>query len=798
MAKVRPISSRSSELPIAKEELINDFGIVFQSRHISLIGRKEVLSGKAKFGIFGDGKELPCLAMARAFKPGDWRSGYYRDQTFALAVGLATTQQLFAQLYADTDLEREPMSGGRQMNNHFASRYIAADGSWLEQTSTYNCSSDISPTAGQMPRLVGLGYASKLYRNNPDLADLAQFSRNGEEIAFGTIGNASTSEGLFYESFNAMGVLEVPAVMSVWDDGYGISVTNRYQMVKESISDALAGFARKGSSNGYKIHKVAGWDYLALRKAYDQAAKDARKSHIPALMHIVELCQPQGHSTSGSHERYKDEDRLSYEQSIDGVARMRQWLLDNDVITEAELAAKEEQWLADVQSAQKRAWQEFHEPLVAKKDQLMAVYDGIGGDAATAFKGELARLPVVNIRAVLSNARKALRSGLGLADGGAALQEFVRETTATFHEVYTSHLHQEEGKTLAQVSPEAKVYSDKPERMDGRLIIRAGFDSILERDPRVFIIGEDIGMGGVNLEFEGLQDKFGELRITDTGIREATILGQGIGAAMRGLRPIVDIQYLDYLLYAFQTMSDDLATLHYRTRGGQSAPVIVRTKGHRLEGIWHTGSPMGVILGGSRGIQVCTPRNMVQAVGMYNTLLESDQPALVIEVLNSYRMKEQVPDNLTTYKQPLGVVEVLREGEDATLVTYGACCQVAMAAADALAELGVSVEVIDAQTLLPFDEGHRIVESIAKTGTAAFLDEDVSGGATAFMLKKVLEDQRAYDYLDSQPITITAADNRSAYGSDGDYFCKPNSDDVVDRIYAQMHERDPQRFPALY
>lgn len=804
MAKSLNRTSQPWELNLSPAEILADYKVALLSREASLLGRKEVLSGKAKFGIFGDGKELAQIAMARVFQKGDWRSGYYRDQTFMFAIGALSIKQFFAQLYADTDIEREPSSGGRQMNAHFASRSLDKDGRWLNQLETLNTSADASPTAAQMGRLLGLGYASRLYRQVPGLSSQTQFSQAGREIAFGTIGNASTSEGLFWETLNAAGVLQVPLVISVWDDEYGISVHNRYQTTKESISKICAGFAKEDGTNGLKIHTVKGWDYPALLRTYREASELAREQHIPALIHVIEMGQPQGHSTSGSHERYKSKDRLAYEQSIDCLVRMREWIVQHGFCQPKDLELLEEEARAEVLQMRTEAWQEFLRPMQAEREELLAIYKEIadGSGVPEGFKTlreSLVRYPAINRKSVLASARRsayALRNYGG--QGKPELLRFIEKMRAENQERYNSKLFVEGPRAALAVSPQPAVYAADPERVDGRLIIQRCFDHHLSRDPRVFIVGEDIGqLGGVNLEFEGLSEKHGEIRVTDTGIREATILGQGIGAALRGLRPVVDIQYLDYLLYAFQLMSDDLASTHYRTAGGQAAPVIVRTKGHRLEGIWHSGSPMGMIVHGLRGMHVCVPRNMVQAAGMYNTLFASDDPALVVEVLNAYRVKESVPENLDSFRLPLGVPEVLKEGADVTLVTYGACVGIAQEALPLCEALGIDVELIDVQTLLPFDIHSTIARSIEKTNAVLFLDEDVPGGASAYMLREVLETQGAYEHLDAPPRTLTAKEHRSPYASDGDYFTKPSVEDLVEQLYALMRERSPQRFPEL-
>ena len=796
-------------LNISLEQVLADYRLAYISRQASLIGRKEVLTGKAKFGIFGDGKEVAQVAMARSFQPGDWRSGYYRDQTLMLALGVCTLKQFFAQLYADTELTREPMSGGRQMNAHFATRYIGEDGSWLGQLSGANSSADLSPTAAQMSRLVGLGYASKLFRQNPQLrqaTELSKFSRQGNEVAFGTIGNASAAEGLFWEALNACGVLQVPVAISVWDDGYGISVPNKYQMTKESVSAVCSGFQRDEQHPGFDIHVVEGWDYPALLRAYGDGIAKVRAEHVPALYHIINLTQPQGHSTSGSHERYKDAERLKFEQEFDCLSKMREWMISKDGlgISPSELAKIESEGMQLVEEQRAAAWQEYLTPISNDRDRLMAIYDRIADHASNAdqikaAQKALQRLPALLRRGVMASAR---RTALDLRREDPALTAPLKAFIADYHldnsERYTRYLFKEGLASPLQVPEVKAVYGNSPRQVPGNEIIQQCFHELMARDQRIFIIGEDVGvLGDVNQNFKGLQDAYGDLRITDTGIREATILGQGIGAAMRGLRPVVDIQYLDYLLYCFQLLSDDLATLHYRSAGGQSAPVIVRTKGHRLEGVWHSGSPMGVIVSGMRGMHVCVPRNMVQAAGMYQTLFRGDDPALVIEVLNGYRLKEALPGNLADFTVPLGVPEVLVSGNHVTIVTYGACVRLAEEAVARLAAEQISVELIDVQTLLPFDRHQAIRASVRKTNAVLFLDEDVPGGASAFMMQQVLEVQQAYDDLDCPPRTLSAQPNRAAYASDADYWCKPSVEDIIETIWAMMHERDPQSFPSF-
>ncbi len=790
-------SHHNHPLGLSSKEILADYRIGFMSRQASLIGRKEVLSGKAKFGIFGDGKEVAQLAMARAFKKGDWRSGYYRDQTFMLAIGALDIKKFFAQLYADADVSHDPSSAGRQMNSHFATRYIDENGQWRNQCMMKNSSADISPTAGQMSRSVGLAYASKIYRENKAIEDHLQFSNKGQEVSFVTIGNASTSEGVFWESLNAAGVLRVPLVIIVWDDGYGISVPNRYQTTKESISKILAGFQHSKDEPGVDIKTVKGWDYGALCATFADAAEAARKDHTPALIHVQDMTQPQGHSTSGSHERYKDGTRLQYETDADCLKKMREWMLAEGVCDAAKLAEIENSAIEEVKDLKAQAWQEFLAPIKNEQQEaanLIAKF----GEVTTATYDHLTKAPTINRKVVQSALQKAVIETIGIQPAERQnLLTFLDEYIQKNARRYNTFLLSESSRSSIGVSQVHPTY-DGDETVDGRQIIQKFFDKLLADDPRVFIIGEDVGkIGGVNSEFEGLNEKHGEIRVTDTGIREATILGQGIGAAIRGLRPIVDIQYLDYLLYCFQTLSDDLASLHYRTAGGQIAPVIIRTKGHRLEGIWHSGSPIGMILSGVRGVHVCVPRDMTQAAGMYRTLLQGDDPGLVIEVLNGYRRKEKLPTNLGEYNVPLGLPEVLRLGKDVTIVTYGACVQIAFEGAKILEACGVDAEIIDVQTLLPFDKHGVISTSLEKTGAILFLDEDVPGGATAFMMQNVLEHQRGYELLDAPPKTLSAQPHRPSYGTDGDYFSKPNAEDVFHAVYDLVREREPHRFPAL-
>ncbi|MFZ9754690.1 MAG: alpha-ketoacid dehydrogenase subunit alpha/beta, partial [Bacteroidia bacterium] len=750
------------------QEVLNDYRIAFQSRHASLIGRKEVLTGKAKFGIFGDGKEVAQVAMARVFEPGDWRSGYYRDQTFMFAKGISSVREFFAQLYANPDVDKEPASGGRSMNGHFATRLLDENGDWLPQSDRFNSSADISPTAGQMPRLLGLALASKLYKNNPDLHSLTQFSQQGREIAFGTIGNASTSEGIFWEVMNAACVMQVPLLMSVWDDGYGISVPAKYQTAKENISAIMGGFQSDENGIGLEIFTAKGWDYAELATTYKKAADFCRENHRPVLVHVKEVTQPQGHSTSGSHERYKSKERLEWEMEYDCIAQMRGWILQQGFSSEADMEQMEQEALAEVKADQKQAWVDFSSSIKAEVQSCIQVLDaciaeGTAVEALADIKAQLSSSLDPGRKDIGHALHAALRATLGLdASKRQALLQALQSFEALNGDRYSSHLHSQSSGSALSVPSVAPIFSD--EVVDGYQVVRTCFDANFERDPRIFAFGEDVGkIGDVNQGFSGMQEKYGELRVSDKGIREWSILGEGIGTAMRGLRPIAEIQYLDYLLYALEPMSDDLATLQYRTKGGQKSPVIVRTRGHRLEGIWHSGSPMGMIINSVRGMHVCVPRDMTRAAGMYNTLLRADEPALVVECLNGYRIKEKMPQNIGEFTVPLGQPDILRYGEDATLVTYGSCCRIALEACERLAEHGIRVELIDIQTLLPFDLHHRIAESLAETNRLVILDEDVPGGASAFMLQQILEQQNAYRYLDSAPLTITAKAHLPAY-----------------------------------
>lgn len=785
------------------KEVIADYKLACESREASLLGRKEVLTGKAKFGIFGDGKEVAQIAMAKQFKNGDFRSGYYRDQTFMMAIGALTIQQAFAALYAHTDPAKEPASAGRQMGGHFSTRSLNEDGTWRDLTKQKNSSADISPTAGQMPRLLGLAQASKVYRQNKDLhADFKTFTNKGNEVAFGTIGDASTSEGLFFETMNAAGVLQVPMVMSVWDDGYGISVPKEFQTTGGSISQLLKGLQRDENRNGYDIYTVKGWDYPNLVNTYEKAVKTARENHVPILIHVEEVTQPQGHSTSGSHERYKSPERLQWGRDFDCIKKMREWIVKHDLSTNEELDEIEKTARKDVRTAQKAAWNDFQSIINEERNQVVALLQQMGsGNEEIAGLGEKLRKTMDPVRKdIFTAARRALHLSISSQSGAREeLKQWLAENTEKNADRYSSHLYSQSAMSALKVQEVKPQYSDKSEEVDARLVLRDNFAALFTKYPEVLTFGEDVGkIGGVNQSMEGMQERFGAIRVSDAGIREATILGQGIGMAMRGLRPIAEIQYLDYLLYALQIMSDDLATLHYRTKGGQKAPLIVRTRGHRLEGIWHSGSPLGTIIHAIRGIYVCVPRNMVTAAGFYNTLLQGDDPALVIEPLNGYRSKEQKPDNLAEYTIPLGVPEIIREGKDLTVVSYGSTCNLANEAAKQLADLGIDVELIDIRTLLPFDTNHIIAGSLKKTNRLLIVDEDVPGGAAAFILDKILNEQNGYFHLDSKPVTLTAKAHRPAYGSDGDYFSKPNIEDIVETAYAILHEADPENYPSIY
>ncbi len=806
-------STQALDFETFKNSVIEDFKLASLSREASLLGRREVLTGKAKFGIFGDGKELAQLALAKQFKNGDFRSGYYRDQTLMMAIDQLTVQEYFSGLYANTDVELEPQSAGRQMGGHFATRNLDENGDWKNLMEQKNSSADISPTAGQMPRLLGLAQASKVYRNHPTLKDLEafkKFTNGGNEVAFGTIGDASTSEGPFWETINAAGVLQVPMVMSVWDDGYGISVSRDKQTTKDSISEALAGMQRTKDKPGYEIFVTKGWDYAHLCETYEKAVALARTEHIPVLVHVKEVNQPQGHSTSGSHERYKNEARLQWEIDFDCINKFRTWILafevdGNKLATEEELNTYHEEAKKSVRDQKNAAWKAFTDSLKSDLAEALALLkEVVSSSSNSAFIQKeidgLEKAMDPNRKDILSAARKVLRKVRSeQIPAKSALAAWIQGKIDSNYDRYSSHLYSQSSSSALKVKPVAAKYDSDPVMDDGRIILRDNYDLLLEKYPEALVFGEDAGkIGGVNQSLEGMQEKYGELRVADTGIRECTIIGQGIGMALRGLRPIAEIQYLDYLLYAIQILSDDLATVQYRTKGGQKAPLIISTRGHRLEGIWHSGSPMGMIVNSLRGIHVCVPRNMTKAAGFYNLLMEGDEPAVVIEPLNGYRTKEPRPTNMGEFKEPLGIPEIVKQGTDMTIVSYGSTFNLCEVAAQQLLELGVNVELIDVQTLLPFDINHMIADSLKKTNRLLIVDEDVSSGATAFMLDKILVEQKGYYHLDSAPETISAKDHRPAYGTDGDYFSKPNIEDIVEKAYLIMHEANPTDFPAIY
>ena len=791
-----------------KKEVLRDYKLAYKSREASYLGRKETLTGKAKFGIFGDGKEMPQIAMAKYFKEGDFRAGYYRDQTFMMAIDQVTVQQFFAQLYAHANVEEEPHSGGRQMNAHFSTRSLNDDGSWKNLTEMKNTSPDLSPTAGQMSRLLGLAEASKVYRNHESLLDkeeFQKFSDGGNEVAWGTIGDASTSEGIFWETINAAGVLQVPMVMSVWDDGYGISVPRKYQTTKESISEVLKGFQRTKEQEGIEILKVNAWDYPALMQTYEKAEKIAREEHVPVLVHVTEVTQPQGHSTSGSHERYKSDERLEWEEEYCCLNKTRSWMIQEDIASKEEIETIEKEAEEEVKEAQKAAWKSFKSELKEELETVTTLIEDLSSESSKSEELKKVindmKAPIVPLRKyIVSGVRKALRLTRNEnTSSRKKLMQWLEESKEANSYRYDSYLYSEGEQSPLNVEENPPVYSDDPKSVDGRVVLRDNFDKLFDKYPETLVFGEDTGkLGDVNKGLENMQDKYGKLRVSDTGIREATILGQGIGMALRGLRPIAEIQYLDYLLYCFQGLSDDLATVRYRSMGGQKAPLIVRTRGHRLEGIWHTGSPMGMIINGIRGVHVCVPRNLTEAAGIYNTLLQGDDPALVIEPLNAYRLKEDLPENLGEFTVPLGIPNVVSEGTDITIVSYGSTCNICEDVLPELEEVGISAELIDVRTLLPFDRNQEIVESLKKTNRILFVDEDVPGGASAFMMNKVIQDQKGYYYLDSEPQCLTAKEHRAAYGSDGDYFSKPNEEDIFEAVYALMSEANPSKYPPIY
>lgn len=812
-AEIFAITGKQMSQQAFRQEVLNDYRLVCESRETSLISRREVLTGKAKFGILGDGKEVPQVALAHIFQNGDFRAGYYRGQTFMLAIGEVTLQQLYAQLYAHADSIAEPHSAGRQMNAHFATQMLDEQGNWLALTERKNSSAEVSCTASQMSRAVGLALASKVYREIPDLQHLTQFSRHGNEVTFACIGDASTSEGVFWETINAAGVQQIPLVVCVWDDGYGISVPIKYQTTKGSISKVLSGFAitetqlydEENKENGLLIYAIDGANYAEVRKLFQKVIPIVREKHVPVLLHFKNLTQPQGHSTSGSHERYKSKERLTWEKQHDCNKKMRKWILDKHLATENELQYIEQKAKKATRLAKKQAWQAFNAPI---QEKITSFID---------FSNQL--LPNIYNKAAVLNAQKTLQTALNITfreiletirsllidlrkEHMHVLQELINwkdRLQAQLQQTYSTYLYSTSPHSALKVPVVPPVYSESSPLKNGFEVLNACFDAAFARDPRLVAFGEDVGyIGDVNQGFAKLQNKYGIERIFDTGIRENTIIGQGMGLAMRGLRPIAEIQYLDYFIYGMQPVVDEISTLRYRSAGRQQAPVIIRSRGHRLEGIWHTGSPMGMILNGIRGVYIAVPRNMTQAAGFYNTLLQSDDPALVIECLNGYRLKERLPDNIDEFTVPLGVPEILTIGEDITIVTYGSCCRIAQKAVERLAEVGISVELIDVQTLLPFDIHHQIVGSLAKTNRILFVDEDVPGGASAFMLQQVLEKQNGYRYLDSPPTTLTATEHRTAFGSDGDYYCKPNEDDIFEAVYRIMHEADPFAFPMFF
>ena len=787
-----------------KKEILKDFNIACMSREMSILGRKEVLTGKAKFGIFGDGKELPQLVMAKFFKKGDFRSGYYRDQTFMMAIGELTISEFFAQLYANPDVNEDPNSAGRQMNAHFSTRLLNEDGSWKPQTEMKNTSSDISPTAGQMARLLGLAQASKIYRHSEDLKDWTEFSDNGNEIAWGTIGDASTSEGIFWETMNAAGVMQVPMVVSVWDDGYGISVAKKYQTTKESISKVMRGFKRTQRESGIEIFTAKAWDYEELITVYNEAATVAREVHVPVLIHVEEVTQPQGHSTSGSHERYKSDERLNWEADHCCIHKFREWLIAEEIADADELERIEQEAIETVRNEQKKAWQAFQDPILQEKNELLDHLENLieahpGIDQLNTLKYYLERKSKPIRRHVISTARKALFEVR--AEQSEAKNEFrdwlLRQNDRN-RDRFNSHLLSETPKSPVLIEEIPPVYDENSKSADGRKVLRNNFDALFTKYPNTLVFGEDTGkLGDVNLGLEGMQEKYGDLRVSDTGIREATILGQGMGLSLRGLRPIAEIQYLDYLLYSFQLLSDDVATLRYRTKGGQAYPLIVRTRGHRLEGIWHAGSPMGMIVHGIRGVHVCVPRNLTDAAGFYNTLMQGDDPALIVEPLNAYRLKEIMPSNLGEFTVPLGIPKILHEGDDITLVSYGSTLNIVDSLQSEFEKLGISAEIIDVRTLLPFDKNQIILESLKKTNRILFIDEDVPGGATAFMMQQVIDEHGGFRYLDCEARCLSAKAHRPAYASDGDYFSKPNAEDILEKVYEMMHEANPSKYPLI-
>ena len=794
------------KIKISKKEILEDYYLINESRQLSLLGRKEVFMGRAKFGVFGDGKELAQIAMSKVFENGDIRSGYYRDQTFMMAIDQLTSNQFFSQLYSHTDVTKDPHSAGRQMNCHFATRMLNDSGDWKTLTDIKNSTSDISCVAGQMPRLIGLAYASKLYRNNSNLSNNQNFSINGNEVAFGTIGDAGTSEGHFWEAMNAAGVLQIPLVMSIWDDGYGISVPSEYHTTRNDLSKALSGFQRSNKhEKGFELFQVKGWDYVGLIKTYRKAILYARNEHVPCIIHVKDVTQPQGHTTSGSHERYKSKERLKWEDDFCCIKKMKEWIIKNKIADLNELNDIEISASSRSKKSRNSAWKSYRKDIDEDLQDANAIITRVAQNSPKNKK------EIISVRNDLNNIIQPLKSDIQKSlkyvqriirsENNIAknyLINLISEKSKKYFDEYSSHLYSQSKYSALNIEEVAPIYSNTSNIVDGREVINKYFDGIFKNNPLVFAVGEDVGLiGGVNQGFAGIQKKYGKLRITDTGIREASIIGQGIGAAMRGLRPIVEIQYLDYVYWAIQTLSDDLSTLQYRTKGGQKAPLIIRTRGHRLEGIWHSGSPMGTLINSLRGIYILTPRNFVEASGMYNTLLDSDEPGLMIEPLNSYRLKENLPTNLDKIRVEFGVPHILKKGNDITIVTYGSMCKIVMETSDQLEKVGISCEIIDVRTLLPFDKNKTIVESVKKTNRILFADEDVSGGASAFMMQNVLEKQNGYYYLDSKPLSITSMDHRPAYSTDGDYFSKPNCETIFEKIYKVFNELDSRSYPAL-
>ena len=801
-----PLLQIDKKIKISKKEILKDYYLINESRQLSLLGRKEVFMGRAKFGVFGDGKELAQIAMSKVFENGDIRSGYYRDQTFMMAIDQLTSNQFFSQLYSHTDITKDPHSAGRQMNCHFATRMLNDSGEWKTLTDIKNSTSDISCVAGQMPRLIGLAYASKLYRNNSSLSNEQNFSINGNEVAFGTIGDAGTSEGHFWEAMNAAGVLQIPLVMSIWDDGYGISVPSEYHTTRNDLSKVLSGFQRSNKNEkGFELFQVNGWDYVDLIKTYRKAIFYARNEHVPCIIHVKDVTQPQGHTTSGSHERYKSKKRLKWEDDFCCIKKMKEWIIKNNIADLDELNDIEISAASNSKKSRNSAWKSYRKDINEDLQDANAIITRVAQNSPKNKK------EIISVRNDLNNIIQPLKSDIQKSlkyvqriirsENNIAknyLINLISEKSKKYFNEYSSHLYSQSKYSALYIEEVVPTYSKTPNIIDGREVINKYFDGIFKNNPLVFAVGEDVGLiGGVNQGFAGIQKKYGKLRITDTGIREASIIGQGVGAAMRGLRPIVEIQYLDYVYWAIQTLSDDLSTLQYRTKGGQKAPVIIRTRGHRLEGIWHSGSPMGTLINSLRGIYILTPRNFVEACGMYNTLLDSDEPGLMIEPLNSYRLKENLPTNLDKIRVEFGVPHILKEGNDITIVTYGSMCKIVMETSDQLEKVGISCEIIDVRTLLPFDKNKTIVESVKKTNRILFADEDVSGGASAFMMQNVLERQNGYYYLDSKPLSITSMDHRPAYSTDGDYFSKPNCETIFEKIYKVFNELDSRSYPSL-